>query len=192
MGNRYLWYWDDINCHGQGLDRYKFMQVHPFLSKSQLQYWSNCIAFLHNNDHPSHLCFILDNVRLETTPGAGTYLNPLLGSVSFNIYVSSSSILLCSSTQGWALAQHIMLRAITLRGQPHVQESPWSILWTSLLGKMTIINGEDSMYQVGEEGNVVVLSMTWGNSNVLLLSICQIWSFAPVVTTIIYQYMVAA
>jgi len=36
-------------------------------------------AFLRDNDHPSRLRFISDNVRLETTPGAGTYLNPTAG-----------------------------------------------------------------------------------------------------------------
>jgi len=40
---------------------------------------ANRTAFLRNNDHPSRLRFISDNVRLETTPGAGTYLNPTAG-----------------------------------------------------------------------------------------------------------------
>ena len=39
----------------------------------------NRIAFLQNNDHPSRLRFISDNVRLETSPDAGTYLNPTAG-----------------------------------------------------------------------------------------------------------------
>ena len=36
----------------------------------------NRTVFLRNNDHPSRLCFTRDNVLLETTPDAGTYLNP--------------------------------------------------------------------------------------------------------------------
>jgi len=37
------------------------------------------LAFLRNNDRASRVRFISDNVRLETTPGAGTYLNPTGG-----------------------------------------------------------------------------------------------------------------
>ena len=37
------------------------------------------VAFLRNNDHPSRLRFICDNVRIETVPGDGTYLNPTAG-----------------------------------------------------------------------------------------------------------------
>ena len=51
------------------------------LFNSPLKYsiLANRTAFLRNNDHPSRLRFISDNVRLETTPGAGTYLNPTAG-----------------------------------------------------------------------------------------------------------------
>jgi len=52
-----------------------------FSFNSPLKYstLANRTAFLRNNDHPSRLRFISDNVRLETTPGAGTYLNPTAG-----------------------------------------------------------------------------------------------------------------
>ena len=52
-----------------------------FFINSPLKYstLANRTAFLRNHDHPSRLRFISDNVRLERTPGAGTYLNPTAG-----------------------------------------------------------------------------------------------------------------
>ena len=59
------------------------MQVHSpplhCLLIQILKPWPIRTAFLQNNDHPSRLRFISDNNRLETTPGAGTYLNPTAG-----------------------------------------------------------------------------------------------------------------
>ena len=55
------------------------MQVYSPLHCPFVQILKPRTAFLQNNDHPSRLRFISDNNRLETTPGAGTYLNPTAG-----------------------------------------------------------------------------------------------------------------
>ena len=51
--------------------------IFPFYSPLTLN--QIVLAFLRNNDFPSRLRFISDNVRFETTPDAGTYLNPTAG-----------------------------------------------------------------------------------------------------------------
>jgi len=74
-----------------------------FSFNSPLKYstLANRIAFLRNNDHPSRLRFISDNVRLETTPGAGNYLNPTAGEC-FLRYLRgrffSSPVLICTGS----------------------------------------------------------------------------------------------
>jgi hypothetical protein len=57
------------------------------------------LSFLRNNDHASRVRFISDNVRLESMPGAGTYLNPTAGE-TFLRYLRgrfiNSPVLICT------------------------------------------------------------------------------------------------
>jgi len=57
------------------------------------------VAFLRDNDNPSCVRFISDNVRLENYPDAGTYLNTLAGE-SFLRYlrgrVFNAPVLICA------------------------------------------------------------------------------------------------
>jgi len=76
--------------------------VYPLIFHSNIE--PIPLAFLHGNDHPPRVRFISDNVRLETTSGSGTYLNPMAGE-SFLRYLRgrfiASPVLICT---GWSIA----------------------------------------------------------------------------------------